>query len=51
VAGLHEGEDASEDIHRLSRRYTGHDYSEPEGRISYLITIDSWSTWGMPGVD
>jgi PPOX class probable F420-dependent enzyme len=50
VAGRREGEAASEDIHRLSRRYVGHDYHEPEERISYLIAINSWSAWGVPGV-
>lgn len=44
-----EGEAASRDIHRLSQRYTGHDYGEPEGRVSYLFKVQSWSAWGFDG--
>jgi PPOX class probable F420-dependent enzyme len=50
VAGRRAGEAASEDIHRLSRHYTGHDYGDPEGRISYLIAVESWSSYGLPEV-
>jgi len=50
VSGRREGEAAAADIHRLSRRYTGHDYRDPEGRISYLITVESWSSYGLPEV-
>lgn len=45
------GAAASEDIHRLSRRYVGHDFERSEVRISYLIGINSWSAWGMPEVE
>jgi PPOX class probable F420-dependent enzyme len=41
------GERAADDIHRLSRRYTGHDYGEPTNRISYLVEVESWSSWGL----
>lgn len=46
--GRRDGAAASKDIHRLSRRYTGHDYRDPEGRISYLITVQSWTSYGLP---
>ncbi|MGH7666252.1 MAG: PPOX class F420-dependent oxidoreductase [Candidatus Dormibacteria bacterium] len=42
------GSAASDDIHRLSRRYTGHDYRDPAHRISYLIEVESWSSYGLP---
>lgn len=51
VAERRDGAAASKDIHRLSRHYVGHDYHEPEDRISYLIAISSWSNWGMPELD
>jgi PPOX class probable F420-dependent enzyme len=47
VSGRRDGAVAAEDIHRLSRRYTSHDYPDPEGRVSYLIAIESWSSWGL----
>ncbi|HUY09887.1 MAG TPA: PPOX class F420-dependent oxidoreductase [Candidatus Dormibacteraeota bacterium] len=50
VEARRDGADASEDIHRLSRRYTGHDYRDPEGRISYLIKVKSWTAYGLPEV-
>ncbi|HVB54643.1 MAG TPA: PPOX class F420-dependent oxidoreductase [Candidatus Acidoferrales bacterium] len=45
--GRREGAASAADIHRLSRHYTGHDYRDPEGRISYLITVESWSSYGL----
>jgi PPOX class probable F420-dependent enzyme len=48
--GRRDGAAASQDIHRLSRRYTGQDFGDPAGRISYLITIVSWSSFGLPEV-
>jgi PPOX class probable F420-dependent enzyme len=51
VGERREGAAASQDIHRLSRHYVGHDYGEPMDRISYLIEINSWSNWGMPELD
>jgi len=51
VSERRDGAAASEDIHRLSRRYAGHEYREPDDRISYLIAINSWSSWGMPELD
>jgi PPOX class probable F420-dependent enzyme len=45
------GAAANQDIHRLSRRYLGHDFERSEVRISYLIGINSWSAWGMPEVE
>ncbi|HVC23450.1 MAG TPA: PPOX class F420-dependent oxidoreductase [Candidatus Dormibacteraeota bacterium] len=47
VSERREGAAAATDIHLLSRRYTGHEYGEPEARVSYLITVESWSTWGL----
>ncbi len=44
---LYREERAAADIHRLSQRYTGHDYSDPTDRVSYLVTIESWMTYGM----
>ncbi|MGA8208202.1 MAG: PPOX class F420-dependent oxidoreductase [Candidatus Dormiibacterota bacterium] len=45
------GPAATEDIHRLSRRYVGHDFEKSEARISFLIGVNSWSAWGMPEVE
>jgi PPOX class probable F420-dependent enzyme len=42
-----EGDAAAEDIHRLSRHYSGHDYPEPDARISYLIRVESWTSFGF----
>lgn len=50
VSERRDGAAAAADIHLISRRYTGQDYPEPESRISYLITIGSWSTWGLDQV-
>lgn len=47
VGETRRGPAAVADIHRLSRRYTGHDYAEEGERISYLIDIASWSSWGL----
>lgn len=51
VAERRVGAAADEDIHRLSRRYVGRDFEKSEVRITYLIGINSWSTWGMPEVE
>ena len=51
VAERRVGEAATEDIHRLSRRYVGSDFERTEVRLSYLIGITSWSQWGMPEVE
>lgn len=42
-----DGDAAIADIHRLSRRYSGHDFPAPEGRISYLIRVESWTSYGL----
>ncbi|MFZ0995091.1 MAG: PPOX class F420-dependent oxidoreductase [Candidatus Dormiibacterota bacterium] len=51
VVERRDGASAAEDIHRLSRHYVGQDYREPEDRISYLIAVNSWSSWGMPELE
>jgi PPOX class probable F420-dependent enzyme len=48
--GWRDGAAASQDIHRLSRRYTGQDFRDPEGRISYVISVVSWSSFGLSEV-
>ncbi|MGH7643085.1 MAG: PPOX class F420-dependent oxidoreductase [Candidatus Dormibacteria bacterium] len=50
AAARRQGDAAAEDIHRLSRRYTGHDYRDPDARITYLITVESWTSYGLPEV-
>ncbi len=47
VEEVRTGERAIADIHRLSQRYTGHDYADAVARISYLIGVSSWSSWGL----
>jgi len=51
VSGRRDGAAAGEDIHRLSRRYTGQDFRDAQGRVSYLITVRSWSTYGLPEIE
>lgn len=47
VQGRREGAAAAADLQRLSRHYTGHDFPAAEDRISYLITPESWSSYGL----